>query len=227
MRQSRLRERVRRRYGLCLPPGELWIFGYGSLMWNPGFGFEQSVRARIDGYHRAFCIYSHRYRGTAEQPGLVLGLDHGGACTGMAFRIGEARMEGVLDDLWEREMSNDTYRPRFLRTGLGAHCVQALAFVVDRRRRQYARGMSAAEAARIIARGCGQRGPNIEYFINTLGHLDALGVHDPHLHEILGAVSGEPGMADVLPSLRKLARQSPCVSMSAEESPGSAEQDAG
>ena len=112
----------------ALPSGDLWVFGYGSLMWDPGFGFVRSASARLHGYHRAFCVYSTRYRGTPERPGLVLGLDRGGCCRGIAFLIAEAEVGRVLENLWAREMPRLVYRPRLVPVDVGAEKVNALTF---------------------------------------------------------------------------------------------------
>ena len=97
----------------CLANGsDLWLFGYGSLMWNPGFPHRVAEPALLHGWHRSFCIYSHRYRGTPERPGLVLGLDRGGSCRGMAFRVGAAHAAEALHYLWEREMVGGVYHMR-------------------------------------------------------------------------------------------------------------------
>ena len=102
------------RDGFVIPDGELWVFGYGSLMWEPGFEFEAAAPALLRGYHRAFCIYSTRNRGTEQQPGLVLGLNRGGACRGMVYRVAASHVNATLDALWLREMGRHTYIPRAL-----------------------------------------------------------------------------------------------------------------
>ena len=175
-------------FDLALPQGDLWIFGYGSLMWDPGFTYARSSAALLRGYHRAFCVYSHRYRGTPEQPGLVLGLNRGGACRGIAYQVARRQTERVLEHLWLREMPRRTYRPRLVRIDIAGERVQALAFIADPAHPSYAGRLSLEETAALIARGVGARGANIEYLVNTLCHLEALGVRDPGLRRIHSAV---------------------------------------
>ncbi len=181
-------EATRHEFDLELPRGNLWIFGYGSLMWNPGFPYIRSGSALLRGYHRTFCIYSDRYRGTPEQPGLVLGLNRGGACRGIAYLVAEREIKHVLDSLWTREMSRRTYRPRLVGVELASERARALTFVADPTHPAYAGGLQLEEIAAMITRGVGVRGANTEYLLNTLRHLEELGVRDPGLHKIHVAV---------------------------------------
>jgi cation transport protein ChaC len=171
-----------------LPPGDLWVFGYGSLMWDPGFDYTRAVPALLRGYHRAFCVYSVRFRGTLEQPGLVLGLDRGGACRGMAFLVGESNVQPVIEGLWEREMSGFVYRPRVLQIEVEGRKAKALAFLADRSHEAYAGRLDPDHVADTIASCCGARGPNIDYLANTVRHLNELGIRERRLHEIWRAV---------------------------------------
>ncbi len=175
---------------ITLAPGaDLWVFAYGSLMWNPGFPFIERHVATLNGYHRRFCVASHRYRGTPETPGLVLGLDHGGSCRGIVFRIAAAEVPAALDYLWDREMTNRVYRPLFRRLRRrDGKAVEACCFVVDRQHYQYCGGLDEASVIQRIARCCGQRGPNVEYLANTVSHLDALGIPDAALRRIYAGV---------------------------------------
>lgn len=175
-------------FDLELPRGDLWVFGYGSLMWDPGFAYSRSGSALLRGYHRAFCVYSSRYRGTPERPGLVLGLNRGGACRGVAYQVAQADIESALESLWAREMPRRTYRARLVHVALAEQRVQALAFIADPGHSSYAGRLSVEEVAALIARGVGSRGANVEYLINTLRHLEEVGVHDPGLRRIHSAV---------------------------------------
>lgn len=167
-----------------LPAGDLWVFAYGSLMWDPDFPYVESRLALLRGYHRSFCIWSGRYRGTPAQPGLVLGLDRGGACRGIAYRVAAARVPEAIALLWDREMRRLTYQPRLVRVTHDAGAVAALTFTADPRRSSYAGRLTDRVAAARIAACSGERGPNLQYLANTLRHLDALGLHDARLARI-------------------------------------------
>lgn len=169
-----------------VPPRERdwWVFAYGSLMWNPGFAHREARPALLRGYHRRFCVYSLRYRGTPERPGLVLGLAPGGACRGMAFRVPAEQGEAVLDYLWEREMVTGVYRPRWLRVATPDGTLEALSFVADPEHDQYCR-LEPAHTAALIRQGIGQRGPCREYLVNTDRHLRELGVRDRMLGRLI------------------------------------------
>jgi cation transport protein ChaC len=172
-----------------MPLGDLWIFGYGSLMWSPGFRCSEKSAGKVHGYHRSLCVYSQRYRGTTKRPGLVMGLCRGGSCWGMAFRIPAARANRVLANLWRREMRNQVYRPRFVRVQVrDGREIRALAFVADAGHRLFAGDLSIERTARLVAQGRGERGHNIDYLSFTLAHMHELGVRDPHLDRIMFAV---------------------------------------
>ncbi|RAI57641.1 gamma-glutamylcyclotransferase [Roseicella frigidaeris] len=169
------------------PDGHLYVFAYGSLIWRPGFAHAAMHPALLRGFHRRFCIWSRYYRGSPEAPGLVLGLDRGGACRGVAFRVPAAAAPAVLDYLDARENIGDeiVYARRLLPVRLldEDRLVRAVAYVVDRGTAHYCRP-AAEEAARAIARGMGQAGANRDYLLNTLSHLRALGVQDAGLDRI-------------------------------------------
>ena len=172
----------------ALPAGDLWIFGYGSLMWSPGFSYTAKKVARVHGYHRALCILSTRYRGTAQRPGLVVGLCRGGSCWGMAFRVPAVQVRRTLSRLWSREMTRRVYEPRLVPAWVGAgRSVRALAFVADTEHPAYVRELDLHGRARLVAQGIGQRGPCVDYIRNTLAHMHEVGVRDPHLERVLHA----------------------------------------
>ena len=175
--------------------GRFWVFGYGSLMWDPGFEYEVRAPALLRGYHRAFCIISHRHRGTREVPGLVLGLAPGGSCLGRAYRVADHKVDDVLAYLDDREMPDYVYIPRTVpvrltdEAGRMGERVAAHTYVADVR--QTARcltRLTLEETAVFIRRGVGQRGPNTEYLANTIEHLDELGIKEGRLHELLDIV---------------------------------------
>lgn len=172
-----------------LTPGEdLWVFGYGSLMWNPGFPHLETRVGTLYGYHRRFCVFSHRYRGTVDRPGLVLGLDRGGCCRGLVFRVPSAEIDPVLDYLHDREMITRVYRPCRLTVDTPQGEVTALCFVVDRQHSQYTGRLTAEETAALIASASGQRGSCSEYLSNTVRHLEGLGVGAGSLKPLLRLV---------------------------------------
>ena len=174
-----------------VPRGDLWVFGYGSLMWAPEFSYEERRTGLVHGYHRALCILSSRYRGTPEKPGLVMGLCRGGSCWGMAYRIQAAHAKEALDGLWKREMLNNVYMPKFVPISLKElQRVHALAFVADTAHKQFVGELDLHGRARLVAQGIGQRGRCVDYIHNTLEHMLALGVNDPHLARVLDLARG-------------------------------------
>jgi len=168
-----------------LPPGPLYVFGYGSLLWRPGFDYEWIAKARIHGFHRALRVWSYHHRGTEHQPGLVLGLDRGGSCQGCLFRVPTSAKDAVAAYLWEREMVTAVYTPRLVRAQTGEASYLALTFVLDRDHTQYAGTLSATEAARHIRSASGRSGPNPEYVRETFAQLHALDVSDSGLAAVL------------------------------------------
>jgi cation transport protein ChaC len=163
---------------------ELWVFGYGSLMWRPGFPHDKQAPGLLRGAHRALCIYSVLHRGTHERPGLVLGLDRGGACRGVTFRVSQGAEEATVAYLREREqvteVYREAYRPVRLLDGSG-RTVRALTFLADTSHVQYAGRLSLDEQLRIVRACCGEAGDNVEYVLNTVRHLEEEGVHDAGL----------------------------------------------
>ena len=169
--------------------GDFWVFGYGSLMWDPGFAHAEVHPALLYGYHRRFCVYSFRYRGTPDCPGLVLGLDHGGACRGMAYRVAHRDARAALVYLWERELRGGGYHMRTVRPRLpGRRTVEAYTFVVNHAHKDYAGELSLRETARYIVQGIGDRGPCSHYLHNTVEHLEELGLVDGPLHRLAAMV---------------------------------------
>jgi cation transport protein ChaC len=167
--------------------GDLWVFGYGSLMWRPGFEYLEKVPARLIGEHRALCVYSFVHRGTPEKPGLVLGLDRGGACRGVAFRIAEKNRAETVTNLRAREQVTSVYREVMRSVWLEddpRQRVSALTYVVDRGHVQYAGRLSMAEQLRHVLQGHGQSGVNRDYVLATVKAIEAEGFRDAQLHQL-------------------------------------------
>ncbi len=167
--------------------GDLWVFGYGSLIWRPGFDYLERVPARLIGEHRALCVYSFVHRGTPEKPGLVLGLDRGGACRGIAFRVAETNRAATIAYLREREQVTSVYREVTRAVWLeddARRRVSALAYVVDRGHVQYAGRLSLAEQLHHVVQGHGQSGANRDYVLSTVKAIEAEGFRDAQLHQL-------------------------------------------
>ncbi len=158
---------------------DLWVFGYGSLMWRPGFEHVERQRAILHGFHRALCILSYNHRGTREKPGLVLGLDRGGACHGIAYRVAAENVAATRAYLTEREQISMVYRERFhpLRLQDGRR-VTAIAYTVDRDHVQYSGALSREQQLFHVRQGVGKSGANPDYVLSTHAHLVEMGVHD-------------------------------------------------
>lgn len=160
---------------------DLWVFGYGSLMWRPGFEFLERRKARLVGAHRALCVYSFVHRGTPERPGLVLGLDRGGNCRGIAYRVAKAKRAATIDYLREREQVTMVYREAWRRVWLDddpQHNVHALCYMVDRGHQQYAGRLTIAEQLHYVRQGHGRSGACREYVLAAVKELETLGVED-------------------------------------------------
>jgi cation transport protein ChaC len=164
----------------------LWLFGYGSLIWNPEVTYDRRLTARVHGYHRRLCLWSRVNRGTLDCPGLVAGLDRGGSCAGVAYRLSAKTATTELEQLWDREMFMGSYTPRWLHCRLiDDSLVSALAFVVRRDAKNYAGKLSEAEILAVFERGsCGRFGTSLDYLICTVNALRAHGLRDPHFERL-------------------------------------------
>jgi cation transport protein ChaC len=167
----------------------VWVFAYGSLMWNPDFPFAEARPAFLCGYHRSFCLYSRDYRGTPEKPGLVLGLDRGGSCRGIAYRLPHGRVAEAFDRIWAREMTGRVYEMRRVRLRTSEGLIAAQACVVRRESSDYAGRLSVEDMARLLATAVGGRGSGRDYLANTVRHLEQLGIRDGLLHRVEAMVA--------------------------------------
>jgi cation transport protein ChaC len=166
-----------------------WVFGYGSLIWNPGFAFIRAERALLRGAHRSLSIYSHRHRGTPDAPGLVFGLTRGGSCLGVAFEVEAEHWSAVFDYLQAREQDRGVYREAWRSVRLGSgETVRALTYLVNEHHAQFAGRLDIAEQVRLVARSSGDSGRNTEYVRNTADHLLSLGIRDNTLIQIVEAL---------------------------------------
>ena len=166
------------------PPGDFWVFAYGSLIWNPDFDFDERRVALARGWRRAFCLgWDHRFRGSREAPGLMLALDRGGQCKGVVHRLPAADLEANLHRLIRREMSMvpSAFPPRFIGVDTEAGRLSALTFAIDRRSGRYIGGLDVEAVADVLSTACGFRGSMAEYLFSTVSHLEELGIHDRHL----------------------------------------------
>lgn len=173
------------------PGQDLWIFAYGSLMWRPDFAFEECRKARVFGFHRALCIYSHHYRGTVERPGLVLGLDRGGSCVGLCFRIASGDAAATLEAVRARELVTAVYAeitaPVRLDDGRRR---MAVTYVAKRGHEQYAGALPSHEVRRLVGQGIGVAGTDLDYVRNTHRHLADIGIDDPMLRRLAADFAG-------------------------------------
>lgn len=174
----------------------VWLFAYGSLMWNPDFAFAEARPAFLHGFHRGFCLYSRDYRGTPERPGLVLGLDRGGSCRGIAYRLPPDRLGESFERIWAREMTGRVYDMRRVAVRTHGGAVAAHACVVRRESPDYAGRLSVDQTARLLAEAVGGRGTGRDYLAQTVRHLEELGIRDGLLHRIearVAALTARPG----------------------------------
>ncbi len=176
--------------------GDLWVFGYGSLMWRPGFAYVERVSARLIGLHRALCVYSFVHRGTPERPGLVLGLDRGGMCRGIGFRVAAAARVQTIGYLRGREQVTTVYLETMRQIELEDDTrrrVRALCYVVDRSHVQYAGRLTLAESLHYVRQGHGTSGANRDYVLETVQALEALGYRESDLHLLAGQLKAGGG----------------------------------
>jgi cation transport protein ChaC len=171
---------------------DIWLFGYGSLIWNPVIEIKETLNGRIYGYRRRFCLRTMIGRGTPEIPGLVLGLDHGGSCQGLALRIDAAIAPRELDLVWKREMLNRSYHPAWVRLHTPKGVLRGLTFVMNRKHPSYAPDLSIEEKVEMIANAHGFIGPCRDYLIETLTSLDELGIRDRYLEDIARRIGALP-----------------------------------
>lgn len=182
----------------------VWIFAYGSLMWNPEFAFDEARRGLLYGYHRRFCLYSRDYRGTPERPGLVLGLDQGGSCHGIVYRLSAVRTAEALDRIWAREMTGLVYTMREVAVRTPEGPVTAHACVVRRESPDYSGRLPLDKVALLLATAVGGRGSGRDYLTSTLRHLDALGISDRLLHKIARRIAAMPQNNESASSIKNM-----------------------
>ena len=183
-------ESLRRMLDGLPPDADIWVFGYGSLMWNPAFEFVERRHATIHGWHRSFCLWTPLGRGTPDNPGLVLGLDRGGSCRGIAYRIAAGMRESELSLLWQREMISDGYLPRWIPIRCGADRTQAITWVINPQGPRYAGKLPLDTIARHLATASGRLGSSRDYLENTVNHLGELGIRECGIHRIRDRVRG-------------------------------------
>lgn len=167
--------------------GDVWIFAYGSLIWNPLFPVAEERVARVHGLHRSFCVWSRIGRGSPDNPGLVLGLDRGGRCVGVVLRLEERHVREELLLVWRREMVTGAYKPTWIKARTADGTVEAITFVVERRAESYAGRLADADVARVLRNGAGFLGSCSEYLAQTNAGLAARGIHDEGLQRLAKA----------------------------------------
>jgi cation transport protein ChaC len=167
---------------------DLYVFGYGSLIWNPAFDYTEQRTALLHGWHRRFCLKMIMGRGSREMPGLMLALDRGGACKGVAFRIAGPKVREELSILWQREMVGGGYNARWVNLTSGGEKIRAVTFVINRRHPRYSPELSVEQTAALIATASGDLGTCREYLENTISHLAGLGLRDAGLERIARAL---------------------------------------
>ena len=173
--------------------GDFWVFAYGSLMWRPGFDFRERRHARLIGAHRALCVYSFVHRGTPEKPGLVFGLDRGGNCRGIAYRVAAEKRDATIAYLRAREQATLVYREAWRTVWLDddpQQRITALCYMVDRGHRQYAGRLPLEKQVHLVRQGHGRSGPNRDYVLDAVKEIEAQGYHDPELQVLAERLKG-------------------------------------
>lgn len=158
-----------------------WIFAYGSLMWRPGFDYEQKLHAKLRGFHRRLSVYSYHYRGTPDHPGLVFGLDKGGTCEGLAYKIADENWKTTLHYVRERELITEIYHEVVLQVEAAGRMIDVVTYVVDHHHSQFASVKSLKDTLAMVRQGHGSSGSCVEYVLNTAQHLREMNVHDAEL----------------------------------------------
>ncbi len=169
-------------------PERIWVFGFGSLIWNPAFHFVERRTALVHGFHRQFCLWSKAGRGSPQSPGLMLALEPGGSCHGVAYRIAPGEVGTELDVVWRREMMTGAYRAVWVTAHTPGGVEHAIAFAANHAHERYVRGLDTDETARLLATGAGPLGSCCDYLLDTVSHLEALGIRDKRLEALVERV---------------------------------------
>ncbi len=172
---------------------DVWVFGYGSLMWNPAFHFEERRLGIVRGWHRRFCLWLSRGRGSPDCPGLMLALDRGGVCRGVAFRVPAAHARDELLLVWRREMLSGAYLARWVTVATDEGAVPAVTFVVNQAHQRYSGKLGEAETADRILTASGELGSCLDYFERTVRILRTLQVRDAALERIEAEIARRNG----------------------------------
>lgn len=176
---------------------EVWVFGYGSLIWNPAFHFAEKLSGRIHGYHRSFCMWTKLGRGCDENPGLMLGLERGGSSTGVAYRIDASQVHTELDILFRRELLSYAYIPTWVSFASGNRRIQAITMVMDQNHERYCTGQNEETVVRHISTAIGPLGRNCDYLFDLVDHLDELGFNDRKLKTLAKNVRAYQGANNI------------------------------
>lgn len=189
---------------------DLELFAYGSLIWNPAFHFRHREVARVHGFHRRFCLWTHLGRGTPERPGLMLGLDSGGSCRGVLYRIAAEDIEGELDIVWRREMVTGAYRPCWVTAHTAAGPRRAVTFLINHAHERYAGRLEDEAVVEAVAHACGPLGACADYLFSTVTHLEQLGIADRSLRRLCRAVRARQQVrAEQMEAAPRLAESAP------------------